>query len=242
MRPIGFSTGALARHDARKALGMLAGSRASAVELSALREGEFIHLIDLIGQFNFTDFEFVCFHAPSNLVALTERDLVASLDPILERGWPVIVHPNVIQDQGLWTHLGSLLCIENMDGRKRAGRNVDELLALFDKLPTASFCLDVGHARHVDRTMSQAEMLVHELGARLRLVHLSEVDLKGRHVALSLMALLSFSRIADTIPCTCPVIIESPLEDLDADAEIARVNTYFSCRSRPTESAAFTFA
>ncbi len=237
MRPIGFSTGALARHDAEKALAMLVESHASAIELSALRETELAPLVDLVRRSDLAEFEFVCFHAPSSLLALTERDLVASLDPVLERGWPVIVHPDVIRDYGLWKHLGSLLCIENMDRRKRTGRNVDELLAVFDKLPTASFCLDVGHARHVDRTMSQAELLVHELGGRLKVVHLSEVDLKGRHVVLSLMALLSFSRIADSVPDNCPVIIESPLEDLGIDSEIARVNTYFSHRSRSVPGA-----
>jgi len=232
MRPIGFSTGALARGEWREALGMLVGSRVSAIELSALRETEFGPLMDFVRESDLTGFEYVCFHAPSKLAMLTERELVASLEPVLDRGWPVVVHPNVIRDYELWAHLGTLLCIENMDGRKRVGRNVGDLLFLFDKLPAARFCLDLGHTRHVDRTMSQAETLLRKFGARLRMIHLSEVDSNGCHVPLSVMGLLSFSRVAGIVPNNCPIILESPLEVLGVDDEIARVNYFMSDSSR----------
>ena len=47
MRPIGYSTGALALSDVERALAMLEGSSATAVELSALRISELRPLLRL---------------------------------------------------------------------------------------------------------------------------------------------------------------------------------------------------
>ena len=49
MRLIGFSTGALARNDFRRALQMLAERRVRAVELSALRQDELMPLVEQFG-------------------------------------------------------------------------------------------------------------------------------------------------------------------------------------------------
>ena len=50
MRRVGFSTGALARGDFRRALQMLAGKNVSAVELSALRQDELMPLVMQMGE------------------------------------------------------------------------------------------------------------------------------------------------------------------------------------------------
>jgi|SRR6266568_3232799 len=64
------------------------------------------------------------------------------------------VHPDVIEDYSAWEYLGSALCIENMDQRKAIGRTADELGSIFDRLPSAALCFDIGHARQVDTTMT----------------------------------------------------------------------------------------
>ena len=51
MRLIGFSTGALARNDFRRALQMLAERHVRAVELSALRQDELIPLVEVLQPF-----------------------------------------------------------------------------------------------------------------------------------------------------------------------------------------------
>jgi hypothetical protein len=67
MRRVGFSTGALARGDFRKALQMLAGKNVSAVELSALRQDELLPLVGQLGELDLTSFNYVSFHAPSSI-------------------------------------------------------------------------------------------------------------------------------------------------------------------------------
>ena len=62
---------------------------------------------------------------------------------IRHRGWPIVVHPDTLYDFSLWRLLGDLLCIENMDKRKRVGRTVRELDYLFSEFPQASFCFDM---------------------------------------------------------------------------------------------------
>ena len=74
----------------------------------------------------------------------------------LGRNWPIVVHPDAMFDFSLWREFGNLLCLENMDKRKPVGRTVQELDRIFQELPDASFCFDIGHARQVAPTMTEA--------------------------------------------------------------------------------------
>lgn len=228
MRCIGFSTGALALGDWQKALAMLNKSSATAIELSALREQELEPLISFLPEIDLSKFTSVFFHAPSKLEKFTERELVEKLKPIVMSGYPIILHPDIIQNYDLWSDFGELLCIENMDRRKSKGRTVEELLSIFDKLQSASFCLDIGHARHIDRTMSQAKTMVHEFHTRMKVIHLSEVDIHGHHVPLSFMAMLSYSHLSKMLTDKCPIILESPVYDERIDAVINCVVDFLS--------------
>lgn len=67
------------------------------------------------------------------------------------------MHPDVIEDVSAWQKLGRAVCVENMDKRKRIGRTAAQLQEIFDQLPEATFCFDIGHARQVDPTMQEAE-------------------------------------------------------------------------------------
>src|SRR4051794_5826890 len=147
MRPIGYSTGALAKGDF--AFGLDAQRDVpgiNAVELSALRDHELPTLIGALDSLDLDDFEYVSLHAPSKLTVMNEEAAFALLARVPE-AWPVIVHPELLQTPDLWRGLGERLCIENMDDRKTTGRTVPELRALFDRFPEATFCLDLGHAR-----------------------------------------------------------------------------------------------
>jgi sugar phosphate isomerase/epimerase len=63
-----------------------------------------------------------------------------------------------------------------MDKRKPVARTVDELEAVFDELPDAGFCLDLGHARQVDASMTEAYRMAKTYAAKIRQVHVSEVN------------------------------------------------------------------
>lgn len=228
MRPIGFSTGALAKGDFSLGLSLQRHVRGiTAIELSALREHELPTLVAAVAKLDVAQrFDYVSFHAPSRLRDLTERAVLDMLLSLPER-WPIIVHPEIILTPALWTALGSRLCLENMDNRKTAGRTVAELQALFSTLPEATFCLDVGHARQIDPTMTSAILMLRHFGQRLRQVHVSDVGPRGEHCSVGVLASLAFSRLAAHIPDTCPLIIESIIESSLIEQELMAVQEAF---------------
>ncbi len=219
MRSIGFSTGALAKGDFRAALEMQGRLGLKAVELSALRSDELLPLMEALSTLDLQPFCHVSLHAPSRLARLDELGLVAILNDV-PMSWPIIVHPDLIEVPSRWRFFGPRLCLENMDQRKPIGRTVPEMESLFEQLPDASFCFDIGHARQVDPTMGIAIGMLRRFSGRLRQIHMSEVDPKGRHIPISFAALCAFQRVAKLLPENCPVILESVVEPGGAQAEI----------------------
>lgn len=230
MRPIGFSTGALAKSDFRRGLDLQRREGISAIELSALRDHELPRLLEALPTLDVPDVPYISFHAPSKLVETSEEDVVQMLER-LPRRWPIVIHPDIVKTPLLWQRLGSRVCLENMDNRKTTGRTVDELRKLFALLPEAKFCLDVGHARQVDPTMASALMMLRELGSRLVQLHVSDVGPRGEHMEVGAMAQLAFSRIAQHVPPTCPLIIESIIPGERMNDELAAVTFAFATRS-----------
>ncbi len=208
MRPLGFSTGALAKGDFRAGIDIQRLLGTTAVELSALRDSELPSLLASLEDLDLEAFAHVSLHAPSTLNQMREQELVAALVDV-PAPWPIIVHPDVITTPERWRFLGARLCLENMDQRKTTGRTLPEMEEVFQELPDASFCFDIGHARQVDPTMAVAISLLRRFGSRMRQVHLSEVDPYGKHIPIGFTALCGFRRVAKFIPEDCSVIIES---------------------------------
>ena len=223
MRPIGFSTGALAYADFRHGLEMMRGKLIAAVELSALRQNELLPLLDALDGLNLSQFSYVAIHAPSQFDLASEPVLWARLEAEKWREWPVVIHPDGIHRYELWRELGPRACVENMDKRKPAGRTMKELAGVFEQLPEASFCFDIGHARQVDPTMTEARLILREFGSRLRQVHVSEVNTRSKHDRLSYVSMLGFQDVAHLIPHHVPLILETPVLETEMEVEIARV-------------------
>ena len=207
----GFSTGALAKNDFRVAIDLLNNSTANAIELSALREEEVKTLVDSIEQLRLDRFDYISFHAPSKLSLINEEELINLLRPVIARGWPIIVHPDVISDYNNWKEFGNCLCIENMDKRKRVGRTTSDLEEIFFSLPDATFCFDIAHARQVDPTMTEAYCMLTKFSNRLKELHVSSVNTQSKHEPLTFEVLLSFKKIAGFLPANIPIILESPV-------------------------------
>lgn len=226
---IGFSTGSLACEDVRRGLGMAKHQRAKAIELSALREDELDPLIGMLDSFenDLKQFEHVSFHAPSKLEKLSEAEFVKKLIPIADRGWAIIIHPDVIKDVSLWKKLGRAVCIENMDKRKHIGRTAAQLKPLFKELPEATFCFDIGHARQVDPTMQEAELFLTVFKDRLRQVHMSYVNTQSKHERLNKESLMAFGRVAHQIEDDIPIILETPVDVHEIDDEISSAEEFF---------------
>jgi hypothetical protein len=214
MRPIGFSSGALARGDYRRGLELQQSSTFTAVELSALREPELRPLVDAAMTLSLSRFCYVSFHAPSSFKTLSEHDVVALLLHLPPQ-WPVVVHPDLIHHPEVWASLGTRLCLENMDLRKRTGRTVEEMKAAFEQLPKAGFCLDLGHARQIDPTMGIAIEMLQRFGSRLRQLHVSEVGTFGEHRRLGFLARTAFARVVRYLPKDVPIILESIVSETE---------------------------
>jgi hypothetical protein len=223
MRPIGFSTGALAYADFCKALAMLRNTDVRVVELSALREAELPPLLAAIGTLDLSQFAYISVHAPSAFLPESEPKIVEGLHELSQRGWPIIVHPDAIVEHKMWRQLGQSLCIENMDKRKPVGRSANEMKRVFDMLPEASFCFDIGHARQFDSTMTEAYLLLTEFRNKLRQVHVSEVNTRSKHDVISYASILAFREVAHLLPPDVPLILETPTAPDDLQLEMDRV-------------------
>jgi hypothetical protein len=204
---------------------MIRASRIQAVELSALREGELVPLLDTLDSLELNQFTYKSIHAPSEFSAANEGIIRDRLYRELWRNWPIVIHPDTIHDFGLWRDFGSLLAIENMDKRKPIGRSAQELASIFDRLPNATLCFDIGHARQVDPTMTEAYLILRDFGTRLRQVHVSEVNTRSKHDALSYASILAFREVAELIPSDIPLILETPITEFEIEAEIAKVHS-----------------
>jgi hypothetical protein len=223
MRRIGFSTGALAYADFQRGLAMMTPTVCEAVELSALRQGELFPLLDSLGSLDLTRFEYVSIHAPSHFDPGWEAEGWARLQQERWRNWPLVVHPDALFDFSLWRVFGNLLCVENMDKRKPIGRTARELDSIFNQLPDASLCFDIGHARQCDPTMTESYLILREFGPKLRQVHVSEVNTRSKHDPLSYASILAYQEVAHLIPADIPLILETPVAADQIEAEIAKV-------------------
>lgn len=222
MRPIGFSTGALAYSDFRRGIAM-ASEQCAVIEISALRQPELFPMLKALDSLDLAGFSYVSIHAPSQIDRNWETAAWGALRDELWRKWPIVVHPDALYDTSLWREFGSQLCIENMDKRKPIGRTAKELDRVFVQLPEASLCFDIGHARQCDPTMTEAYLILKEFGSRLRQVHVSEVSTESKHNRLSFTSRLSFREVAHLIPEDVPLILETPVTAIEMAEEISRV-------------------
>lgn len=227
-RIIGFSTGAIAKGDFRRALSVLKNSHVLAIELSALREHELPELSRALPDMDLTGFEYVSVHAPTNFANLQEPDVVRLLEPAATRRFPIVVHPDTIHLPDLWKPFGPLLLVENMDKRKPIGRTTSELSAIFDRLPQARLCFDVAHARQVDPSMIESAQILKAFRERLQEVHASGVTTRSVHGLISAAASSAYRSVAHLVPETVPVILESPVDESMIQAEIDFARDAFS--------------
>jgi hypothetical protein len=228
MRLIGFSSGALAKDDFRAALRILNRNHVTAVELSALRQNELSPLISALDGLDLKSFKYVSFHAPSSIETGFEGTAISLLKQVADRRWPIVIHPDAMHDLSRWECLGNALCIENMDKRKSIGQTARQLATFFDKLPEASLCFDMGHARQVDPTMGEAMEILCSYKDQLRQVHISEVNSQSRHDPLSFESVLAFRKIAHLVPEAVPVIVESRVDSTNVREEIKNVRKALS--------------
>lgn len=226
MRLLGYSTGAIALGDFSRALSLLAQFDFRAVELSALRISEVEPLLLALPTLDLGRYKYISFHAPSAFSENEEEGLISLLSK-LPAVWPIILHPDAIFNPSRWAVLSDRIAIENMDRRKSTGRSVAELRRIFQLLPKARMCFDLGHARQVDPSMIGAYQLLTEFAERIIQMHVSEVDTLNRHDVISRAAQMAFFQIRQFVPKTAVLILESRVEEKDIGKEAEKVNSLF---------------
>ena len=147
-------------------------------------------------------------HLPSSVQPEFEAVILKLVDR-LPPEWPLVTHPNIISDWSKWKGLGNRVCIENMDKRKSIGQTAADLRRIFDRLPEATFCFDIGHAHQIDPTMGEAVLILEEFLERLVQLHVSEVNSESKHDPISLEAATAFAIVSTLIPENVPAILES---------------------------------
>jgi hypothetical protein len=223
MAQFGFSTGAIALSDFHRALNVLQATDTNAIELSALRFPELRPLLDELPHLDLSKYSYVSIHVPSVFSSVEERAVVNQIAAgITFRPLPVIVHPDSIHDFDLWSDLGNIVCIENMDSRKRTGRTAAELARFFERLPQARFCLDVAHARQLDTSMVESYLMLERFADRVVQVHLSEINAASKHMPMSEASVSAYQMISSLIPKGAAVIVESRLDDDPSPERIER--------------------
>jgi hypothetical protein len=235
MRKVGFSTGALAKSDFKKAVSLSNKHHTNAVEYSALRLDELEPLLAYLRVVGIGNYEYVSFHAPSYFEAKDENTIVLLLlDAVQVWNVNIVVHPDAIYDFSLWRQLGSRLCVENMDHRKTTGRTADELEDIFEELPQACLCFDIGHAHQIDRSLSDAYQILRRYRNRIMHVHASEVSDDGAHRAFSTASAWAFAKLADLIPATAAIILETVTPDEMIGNQLAQAKAIFPSRDEST--------
>ena len=224
---IGFSTGSIALHDVRRGLDIAKHGGTEAIELSALREEELDPLLNMLNELDLSSFSHISFHAPSKRVQMSEDDFISKLKKVADRKWAIIVHPDVIEDISKWRSLGKAVCIENMDKRKKIGRTASQLKEIFDELPDARFCFDIGHARQVDPTMQEAETFLQCFRDRLEQVHMSYVNSESRHERLNYESIMAYQRLAHLVDESVPIILETPVDYSEVEEEVESAGKVF---------------
>jgi hypothetical protein len=222
MSPLGYSTGAIALSDFSKGLQVLSSHHFKAIELSALRVSELEPLIQAIPSMNLSQYEYISFHAPSAF-SEEEEQRVIELLTLVPEDWPIVIHPDAIHDFTLWLPISRRLAVENMDSRKSVGKSVSELCGVFERLPLARMCLDLGHARQVDSSMIGAYLLLKRFEDRIVQLHVSEVDTMSRHEQISIAAEIAFSLIHRFIPPYAAIILESRVSEQEVELEANKV-------------------
>jgi hypothetical protein len=157
----------------------------AAVELAALSEPELPDLVAFLDSSPTLPFRFVSTHAPTKARVSGDAELASALGKLPSTVDAVVLHPDTLTDLSPFGVLGARAVVENMDARKPRGRTVAELEEVFDVLPEARFCLDVGHAWSVDPSMELAHDLLDAFRLRLSHLHISSLTDACKHAPLT---------------------------------------------------------
>lgn len=228
MRHIGYSTGAIDPRNLDSAVQKALSFDTGTFEVSALRFDEFDPALNFIEHLA-PCFD-ISFHVPSAFSDEQESHITARLlNAVKKRPMHLILHPDAIRRHARWRPLNGHVCIENMDPRKPVGRDVAELMQVFERLPEARMCFDIGHAHILDRTLSLAYEILTAFADRIVEIHASEVTDSCRHVPTTWATRNAYHRLVSLFPSDATVIIESEVKNDSIDREFSELKKALEC-------------
>ncbi len=195
------------------------------------QQADLFPLLESLDTLDLAGFEYVSIHLPRQFELDFETLAWGRLLDESWRNWPIVVDPETLFDLSLWQSFGHLLCIDTMDKRKPLGRVAAELRPIFDQLPHATLCFDLGLARLWDPTMAGAHLILREFGPKLCQVHMSEANGRGKDEPLSLASVRAFQEVAHLIPEDVPLILETAAAAGQIATEIGKVRQAMPTRS-----------
>lgn len=199
--PIGFPSGCLAHCSPHATIAFSQAAGFPALELHPQN----IH--DPILALSRHRFTYWSCHLPDK-PEVSDRDLTRMICQDSTHTDNFIIHANKIKLPSEWEPYQDKVLVENMDNNRTFGRYPEEMEEIFDSLPNAGFCFDLGHAFQVDPTLSLAKEMVAAFGDRLKELHISYVDQEGHHHSIPGELFEPFAEITQNIPQDIPTIIE----------------------------------
>ena len=183
---IGFTSGELDMDNIDNAAKIALESGLDTIELSCLKIPELHNALRRFKNIEFDKFKHISFHCPSHVTEYEEEYIFMVVKEFIKRhDWNIVVHPYIVHRYDLWRTLGNKILIENMYNKYKIWHTADQLQVLFNELPEASFCLDIGHVKQVDYTLNEMKTLCTVFKDRLKEIHVSEVEVNGHHAPLN---------------------------------------------------------
>jgi hypothetical protein len=180
------------------------------VELTAITETLFDQLLAYLngGDGSLARFGRVSVHAPaicdSSPALLVPKILSACLS------YDLVFHPDLYRHEEALADLKTRAVFENMDLNKSFGRTVADMSDVFQRFPSAGFCLDVAHVWTNDRTLRLGFELLEAFGDRLRQLHVSGIEADGEHRSMTAEDLELYRPLLDCC-LHVPWVLESEL-------------------------------
>jgi hypothetical protein len=190
---IGMSTGLFHEEDWSGLVARATGWSRAAIELGAYTPAALDSAVAFLRRSR-PPIGYLSLHLPFALDDGGEERLVERVVGLESQVAAVVQHPDALTAPAMLAPLGGRLVLENMDIRK-PGRDVAELEPYFRALPEAGLCLDVAHAKTIDRELKLAHEFLEAFGTRLREVHISGIDERGNHLPLDADAVDSFADV-----------------------------------------------
>lgn len=217
MPKIGFSTGVLYRvldKFSPEAFEVYANSGSDLIEICWNNLGETDRLMNAVPFAK--NYSRKSIHLPSDVRYTTDDVTRSVLDKTLELYQAigaelVVVHPDLIECTDLFDQYPMTFAAENMDNRKKAFKNVEDMKKFFDDHDSWGMVLDVNHCFSNDPSMKLADEFIAAFHDRIKQIHASGYT--GYHEPLyqtKQEIILEAAKKVDV-----PIVIESIFETVD---------------------------